>query len=65
VPRRVIALSEPTQAPTPVPVPVRVPAQPPAPEASREGSRWLLVLLCLLVLAGTFAAPYAVTNQLR
>jgi hypothetical protein len=36
-----------------------------APEASREGSRWLLVLLCLLVLAGTFAAPYAVTNQLR
>jgi serine/threonine protein kinase len=67
VPRRVVALSEPTQAPTPVPAPVRVrvPVRVPAPEASRAGSRWLLVLLCLLVLAGTFAASYVVTNQLR
>jgi hypothetical protein len=69
VSRRVIAVSEPTQAPTPVPLPVRapVPAQVPAqaPEASRNGSRWLLVLVCLLVLAGTFAASYAVANQLR
>jgi serine/threonine protein kinase len=61
VPRRVIKvrteLSAPPWAPRPEPVAV--------PEAPRSGSRWLLVLLCLLVLTGTFAASYAVTNQLR
>jgi serine/threonine protein kinase len=68
VSRRMAALNEPTQAPTrapvPAPVPQPAPAQPMA-ETSRSSSPWRLLLWCLLVLAATFAASYAVTSQLR
>ena len=76
VPRRLTALSEPTQAATRAPAPRRAPAPvlsraegaataQATPVPSETGSRWRLVLLCLLVLAATFAASYLVTAQLR
>jgi serine/threonine protein kinase len=42
-----------------------LPTVEPAEPAAASGGRWLLVLVCLLVLFGTFAASYALTSQLR
>jgi len=42
-----------------------LPTVEPAEPVAASGGRWLLVLVCLLVLFGTFAASYALTSQLR
>jgi serine/threonine protein kinase len=63
--RRMAAVSEPTMIPTRAPVPAPESAPPSSAEEAASGSRSRLLLLCLLVLAATFAASYVVTAQLR